>query len=725
MSTPQPNAGEGGIGIYARVSTEEQARGESVDRQIEAGHKFIQSKPNLHSLEVREYSDRGYSGHDFERPGIKRLMADMRAGWLRVVVIRDVSRLGRNVKLGLQFLDELHDAGGSLLVVSMPDLDAITTYGRRTFTDYLKDAESERGTYRDNSIFGQTTRAQRGLWKGGPPPVGYRVDHGTLKIVPAAAANVEKIYRLFSQKNSTVAVVKELSREGLTHLPRGEGHERLHAGKPIHTLLITQRLIWRLLVNPVYCGYVPAPRVVNQLNKHQVPDLVLRTGTRHFRGKHEPIIPEKLWHKIQAMLEQKLNGPRGRGRDTPAYLLQGLLTCFCCDKPLLVRAAQSRARKIYRYYACKDIVRRGTATSCTVRDVPADALEAAVIRFLSSLGQHPDIIAGVVESASKRRGSTAPALRGRIRMLKEERAKIERAEKSAVDRFFAVQDTAFGQAVTKRFDEFKARKAAIVGEIGELDSKLKFAEAKAATVAEVTAALAKFEQMVAHLPRPQLKELIQLLVAEISVGRASRSRNDRRRSGIAPTSAVFYLRIRLSDIGMKLATHPCATAMKAAAGQATLDRATVPILVTMEIRRGGPRGNTLHLLAPFGDSADTVELHPQSEREVSSIERLDHPLWRVEKIVELQSKGLLKKDIARSFGKTAPFVTYHLRLLRLQPLILQALKNAPLEVLRHFGLVRLMQLAAHEASQQMEAFEFEYRKASAAMGRPGQLLKPA
>ena len=199
MSTMVQNTSAAEIGIYARVSTEEQARGESVDRQIEAGQKFIQGRPPLHALSIREYTDRGFSGHDFERPGIKRLVADLRAGLLRYVIIRDVSRLGRNVKHGLQFLDELHEAGGSLKVVSMPDLDATTPHGRRTFTDYLKDAESERGIYRDNSVFGMTTRAKRGLWKGGPPPVGYRLDQGMLKVVPAIAANVAKIFRLLER----------------------------------------------------------------------------------------------------------------------------------------------------------------------------------------------------------------------------------------------------------------------------------------------------------------------------------------------------------------------------------------------------------------------------------------------------------------------------------------------------------------------------------------------
>lgn len=723
MSTPQQNPRVGDVGVYGRVSSEEQARGESIDRQIEAGCEFIEHKPEMKSLAVRKYRDPGYSGHNFDRPGMTQLIADTRAGLLRYVVVRDVSRFARNVKLGLQLLDEFHAAGVDLMVVSTPWLDTKTTQGRRLFTDSLTNAESERGTYRDNAIFGMTTRAQRGLWKGGLPPVGYTVDNGILQIIPSAGIAIQKIFREFSKTGSFMAVLRAADRQGDIQIPLAVTRGRPpDAAKPrFH--VITIHFLRRLLRSPVYVGYVPCPRVQNELNKHQHPDLVLPSGRRYFKGKHQPMVSEKLWRRVQTILDQaQRKGPR-RGHETPEYLLQGLLTCSCCKLSMNVSTGTSHTRKVKRCYVCRDVIRRGTTSRCTVRRMPAEELEAATIRFLGDLAQHPEIIAGIVDGASHRKGYVAKELRDRIRLLKEERAKIERAEKIAVDRFFDVRDTALGRAVTQRFDELEARERAIGQEIGELEIKLRSVEANNPSVAEVTAALSNFERMVAHLSRPQIKELIKLLVAEIAVAKIHHQR-DRRYAGFARSSLLLTLSFQLSAAAMKLSKHPLITAHDLRFSESA-DRATMAISLTMEVRRGGPRGNKLHFLAPFGGGADIVAIQSAADRETNNAARLEHPLWRADQIAEMQSKGMLKKDIARSFGKTAPFVTYHLRLAQLQPAIREALKAAPLQILRHFGLVRLMRLAAQDVTQQEEAFTFEYRKATEVASKTGAFLKPA
>ena len=94
---------------------------------------------------------------------------------------------------------------------------------------------------------------------------------------------------------------------------------------------------------------------------------------------------------------------------------------------------------------------------------------------------------------------------------------------------------------------------------------------------------------------------------------------------------------------------------------------------TVEVRRGDWTGNKLNFLAPFGGAADIVAIQSTVDPKSDHAARLEHPLWRAEKIAEMQSRGMLKKEIARSFGKTAPFITYHLRLAQLEPSIREAL----------------------------------------------------
>jgi hypothetical protein len=136
----------------------------------------------------------------------------------------------------------------------------------------------------------------------------------------------------------------------------------------------------------------------------------------------------------------------------------------------------------------------------------------------------------------------------------------------------------------------------------------------------------------------------------------------------------------------------------------------VPTSLIVEIQRGGSKGNVTRLLEPFATEAE-VYAFPSNEVSAEVVERQQHPLWRMETMVEMRAKGMLKKEIAAKFGKSAPWVTYHLSLRGLRPGILQKLKAAPLSVLGYFGLVALMKLAALEGKAQEDAFDESYHEA--------------
>ena len=253
---------------------------------------------------------------------------------------------------------------------------------------------------------------------------------------------------------------------------------------------------------------------------------------------------------------------------------------------------------------------------------------------------------------------------------------------------------------------FKGIHKAIIP-LADLRRKREAANSAAPSAQAVVSALADFGKLAAQLSASALKELVQLLVSEIVVHRI-KHRSMPQFKGLPANAAVLKLEITLNPCGLHMASSPSkgAKTAKTKARQSKL----VPTTLVVEIRQAGNKGNAVRLLEPFATDAEMYAF-PSTEGSEEEAARSQHPLWRLDAMVAMRAKGMLKKDIAAQFGKAASWVTYHLRLRGLRAGIQQKLKTAPLSVLKHFGLVFLMNLAAMEPELQEKAFDQAFRKA--------------
>lgn len=711
---------EGAVAIGARVSTEEMAKGDSIENQIEACRNFCAVHPDVfEDREFRIYSDPGHTGTTFDRPGINGLRADKGKVRIACYLVRDLKRLGRNAKEGLEFLDEMTEANIQIIDIGQPSIDYRTTKGRKIYTDAMSGAEAECGIYRDSSIQGQTERAHRGQWKGGTPPYAYDLEAGVLLPVWGPPAELlQKMADLYEEHKSYLRVLTELNNQGIKYAPitprvcfdrerarRGFVSRRPQTvGKP---QLITLRWIADALHNPVYAGYVPAPRAVNDLTVRFTPALVLPDGRRYFKSEHQVIFPLPQWERMQAIRQSQAR-PKGRaGRASPDYLLQQLLQCGCCRLPMHVGAATSGSGKTIRHYVCRNIKQLGSQSKCTVRRVPAEAMETVVLRFLSDLPKRPDLIEGITALASKNKEGLTQGLEERATLLEKERAALERTKKSAIDRMLEFAGKKIGTEMEQRYNEVQAKLEAVVQELADLRRKREAAYAAAPSTQVVVSALADFGKLVTQLSAAARKELVQLLVAEIVVHRLKHSAMPQYRH-LPASSSVLKLEIALTPCGLHLSSSPSkgTTPTKTKGSQPRL----VPTMLVVEIRQAGNKGNVVRLLEPFATEAEMYAF-PSQEASTEEVARSQHPLWRMEAMVAMRAKGMLKKDIAAKFGKKPSWVTYHLRLCGLRSGIQQKLKAAPLSVLDHFGLVYLMRLARMEPELQEKTFDEAFRKA--------------
>jgi site-specific DNA recombinase len=345
--------------IYTRKSSEEGLEQEfnSLHAQREACEAYIASQRSEGWVLVRDqYDDGGISGGTLERPGLKRLLADIEDGLVDVVVVYKIDRLSRSL-MDFSKLVEVFDRNGVTFVSVTQSFNTTTSMGRLTLNILLSFAQFEREVTGERIRDKIAASRRKGIWMGGVPPLGYKVKDRKLLENPGDAAQVRWCFDRFIEIGSGTELARELDKRGVT---TARGHR------------IDKKFIYRMLNNRVYIG-----------------DAVHK-GTS-YPGEHKAIIDREVWDKVHGILTESPRKRAARTRaDTPA-LLRGLLY-----GPYGAAFSPTHTRKggrLYRYYVSQTVLKHG-AGSCTVSRVPAGEIEAAVIDQLRAVFRQPEIVAG-------------------------------------------------------------------------------------------------------------------------------------------------------------------------------------------------------------------------------------------------------------------------------------------------------------------------------------------
>lgn len=158
--------------ILERVSTEEQTRGYGLDVQDDACREYVDRK----GWKIADvYKDEGVSGSLTKRPGFDRLMSDVKAGLVDVVVVHKFDRVGRTGRAFWRWIWQLEDLEIAIVSVTQ-DIDTTTTHGKFMLQQYAAIAEMEYNLIRERTQGGLQKKAEAGGWPGGAPPYGYRIE---------------------------------------------------------------------------------------------------------------------------------------------------------------------------------------------------------------------------------------------------------------------------------------------------------------------------------------------------------------------------------------------------------------------------------------------------------------------------------------------------------------------------------------------------------------------
>jgi site-specific DNA recombinase len=212
-----PSAKSVRCAIYTRVSTEQGLDQEfnSLDAQYEAASAYIKSQAHAGWTLIRSrYDDGGYSGGSTDRPDLQRLLEDIRARKIDVIVVYKVDRLTRSLA-DFAKLVELFDAHGVSFVSVTQQFNTTTSMGRLTLNVLLSFAQFEREVTSERIRDKIAASKRKGLWVGGNLPLGYEMKDGKIAIVDEQAELVRSIFRRYLELGGVNELVRDLKERNI------------------------------------------------------------------------------------------------------------------------------------------------------------------------------------------------------------------------------------------------------------------------------------------------------------------------------------------------------------------------------------------------------------------------------------------------------------------------------------------------------------------------------
>jgi len=340
--------------IYTRVSTDQGLEQDfnSLDAQRDAGEAYIRSQAHASWTLIRsQYNDGGYSGGSIDRPALQRLLTDVRARKVDVIVVYKVDRLTRSLA-DFAKLVELFDGHGVSFVSVTQQFNTTTSMGRLTLNVLLSFAQFEREVTSERIRDKIAASKRKGIWVGGMVPLGYKVKNRKVVTIKSEAEIVRVIFKRYLELGSLNLLMQDLrQRKVLTKV------RRLSSGRAVGGNALTRGPLAHLLRNRFYIGEVAFKGEV-------------------FPGEQPAILDRKLFEAAQRKLdEQRTN--HSTKRATSESLLIGRIFDDRGNK-MTPSHARKNGKK-YRYYLSSPLIQGQAERAGSVRRVSAPEVETLVI----------------------------------------------------------------------------------------------------------------------------------------------------------------------------------------------------------------------------------------------------------------------------------------------------------------------------------------------------------
>ena len=357
---------------YVRLSKEDmgsanglRSESNSISNQKQLILDFVKDKADIKIVSIRE--DDGYTGTDYDRPDFQRMMDDIRAGVVNCVIVKDLSRFGREYINAGKYIDRLFPYYGVRLIAINDGIDTVTRSSSDDFNIMLKNLMND-NYCRDISIKIRSqlqVKRKNGEFIGAFAPYGYcksEEDKNKLVIDEYAATVVQDIFHWKLDGLSQDTISRKLNEMGILsplEYKRSKGMSYKTSFKTTTKARWTPVAVRRILTNPIYVGtliqgirtrpnYKIKTTVVNEEDKWVIVEKA-----------HDPIIEPRYFLLVQRLLNLDT---RTSPKKTTVFPLAGLLYCSECKGPMIHKTQCADGKK-YHYYLCGTHKKTGTCSS--------------------------------------------------------------------------------------------------------------------------------------------------------------------------------------------------------------------------------------------------------------------------------------------------------------------------------------------------------------------------
>jgi site-specific DNA recombinase len=363
-----PNSLARRCAIYTRKSSEEglEQGFNSLHAQRDACESFIKSQAGEGwQLVKTAYNDGGLSGGSMERPGLQRLLSDIRDKLIDIVLVYKVDRLTRSLTDFAKMV-EVFDAHGVSFVAVTQQFNTTTSMGRLTLNVLLSFAQFEREVTGERIRDKISASKRKGVWMGGTVPLGYDWCERRLVVNQAEAVTVRHIFERYLKLRSVRLLKEELTRDGIVSKVRVSKNGNRSGGQPFG-----RGALYELLANPIYLGEI-------------------RHGKVRHPGQHLAIVDRSVWDKTQQLLRSQAAHHRTIGRGAVSSPLAGKMFDEK-GQPLYACGANKSGRR-YRYYVSRKVIQESSDKTKSGWRLPALQIERAVAGAARQmLGDRPAI----------------------------------------------------------------------------------------------------------------------------------------------------------------------------------------------------------------------------------------------------------------------------------------------------------------------------------------------
>lgn len=415
---------------YLRISREDgdKEESDSIGTQKDITHEYIDQNDDI--VFVDEYVDDGWSGTNFSRPDFERMMADIKSGAVNCIIVKDLSRLGRNYILVGQYLEMIFPLLNIRFISVVDHIDsikdpasvnnALVSFKNVMNDEYCRDISNKVRSSLDR-------KRTKGEFIGSFASYGYRKDpedHHHLVVDPVAAEVVQNIYQWFLGGMSMIGIAKKLNQLGIpnpTMYKRQLGMNYRHPTGEICDGLWPDSSVKRILKNRLYTGDMVQNKTKIKSYKVQVCTQVPQEDWIIVPNTHEAIIPREQFDNVQQLLMRDTRTAPGVSH---VSIFGGYIRCADCGRAMGKKTTVQPYKK-YCYFICQTF-KKGDKTACTKHTIREEKLYQAVLTTVQAQVRLAVSIDEVLQELKKKNIKAQRSSRQdhMLEMKKQEHAKV-------------------------------------------------------------------------------------------------------------------------------------------------------------------------------------------------------------------------------------------------------------------------------------------------------------